>query len=57
MTVGTIIGIDAAKGDLDCWLHPAGKPGAATTPCMRKLLTICNAIIKADIPWQAPIAA
>lgn len=29
----------------------------ALTACMRKLLTICNAIIKSNTPWQAPIAA
>ena len=29
----------------------------ALTACMRKLLTICNAIIKSNTPWQNPIAA
>ena len=39
-------------------LCAAGKaPKVALTACMRKLLTICNAIIKSNTPWQAPIAA
>ena len=29
----------------------------ALTACMRKLLTICNAVIKTNTPWQASIAA
>ena len=39
-------------------LCAAGKaPKVALTACMRKLLTICNAIIKTNTTWQAPIAA
>ncbi len=39
-------------------LLAAGKaPKVALTACMRKLLTFCNAIIKSNTPWQAPIAA
>ena len=39
-------------------LIAAGKaPKVALTAGMRKLLTICNAIIKTNIPWQAAIAA
>lgn len=39
-------------------LLAAGKAKkVALTACMRKLLTICNAIIKSNTPWQAPIAA
>ena len=44
----------------DCYqrLLAAGKaPKVALTACMRKLLTICNAIVKSNTPWQAPIAA
>ena len=36
-------------------LRAAGKPAkVALTACMRKLLTILNAMIKANRPWQAP---
>ena len=39
-------------------LLAAGKAKkVALTACMRKLLTICNAIIKSNTPWQAPVAA
>ena len=39
-------------------LLAAGKAQkVALTACMRKLLTICNAIIKSNAPWQNPIAA
>lgn len=39
-------------------LLAAGKAKkVALTACMRKLLTICNAIIKSNTPWQAPISA
>ena len=39
-------------------LLAAGKAQkVALTACMRKLLAICNAIIKSNTPWQAPIAA
>ena len=39
-------------------LLAAGKAKkVALTACMRKLLTICNAIIKSNTPWQYPIAA
>ena len=38
-------------------LLAAGKAKkVALTACMRKLLTICNAIIKSSTPWQNPIA-
>jgi transposase len=36
-------------------LRAAGKPAkVALTACMRKLLTILNAILKAKTPWQPP---
>ena len=36
-------------------LRQAGKPAkVALTACMRKLLTILNAILKAKTPWQPP---
>lgn len=36
-------------------LRTAGKPAkVALTACMRKLLTILNAILKAKTPWQPP---
>ena len=39
-------------------LLAAGKAKkVALTACMRKLLTICNAIIKSNTPWQNPVAA
>ena len=39
-------------------LLAAGKAKkVALTAGMRKLLTICNAIIKSNTPWQNPIAA
>lgn len=39
-------------------LRAAGKlPKVALTACMRKLLTILNAMIKHQTPWQAPWAA
>ena len=39
-------------------LLAAGKAQkVALTACMRKLLTLCNAIIKSNTPWQNPIAA
>ena len=39
-------------------LLAAGKaPKVALTACMRKLLTLCNAIIKSNTTWQNPIAA
>ncbi len=38
-------------------LREAGKPfKVALTACMRKQLTILNAIIKTQTPWQAPCA-
>ena len=38
-------------------LLAAGKAQkVALTACMRKLLTLCNAIIKSNSPWQNPIA-
>ncbi len=39
-------------------LCEAGKPPkVALTACMRKLLTILNAILKSQTPWQAPCAS
>ncbi len=39
-------------------LLAAGKAQkVALTACMRKLLTVCNAIIKSNAPWINPIAA
>ena len=39
-------------------LLAAGKAKkVALTACMRKLLTICNAIVKSNTPWQNPVAA
>jgi len=39
-------------------LREAGKPPkVALTACMRKLLTILNAILKSQTPWQAPCAS
>ena len=39
-------------------LLAAGKAKkVALTACMRKLLTICNAIIKSNTPWQVPFPA
>ncbi len=39
-------------------LCEAGKPRkVALTACMRKLLTILNAILKSQTPWQAPFAS
>ena len=39
-------------------LLAAGKAQkVALTACMRKLLTLCNAIIKSNTPWQNPVAA
>ena len=36
-------------------LRAAGKPAkVALTACMRKLLTILNAMLKAKTPWQPP---
>jgi transposase len=36
-------------------LCAVGKPKkVALTACMRKLLTILNAILKSQIPWQTP---
>jgi len=32
-------------------------PKVALTACMRKLLTILNAIVKSQTPWQAPFAS
>jgi transposase len=35
------------------YLRAAGKPAkVAPTACMRKLLTILNALVKHHIPWQ-----
>ncbi len=39
-------------------LLAAGKAQkVALTACIRKLLTLCNAIIKSNAPWQNPVAA
>ncbi len=39
-------------------LRAAGKAQkVALIACMRKLLTLCNAIIKSNTPWQNPVAA
>ena len=39
-------------------LTAAGKPfKVAMTACMRKLLTILNAMLKTNQPWQSPRAA
>ena len=36
-------------------LRAAGKPAkVALTACMRKLLTILNAMLKTKTPWQPP---
>ena len=36
-------------------LRAAGKPAkVALTACMRKLLTLLNAMLKAKTPWQPP---
>jgi transposase len=36
-------------------LRAVGKPAkVALTACMRKLLTILNAMLKAKAPWQPP---
>ncbi len=37
------------------WLRAAGKPAKVTlTACLRKLLTILNAMLKTRSPWQPP---
>jgi len=42
-------------GDLQRRLRADGRPAnVALTACMRKLLTILNAMLKAKTPWQPP---
>jgi hypothetical protein len=63
MASAVYVGIDVAKG----WLDVAARPGAdpwrvdnapavALVACMRKLLTILNAVVRSRTAWRtAPV--
>ncbi|HEY2749217.1 MAG TPA: hypothetical protein VGL86_31585, partial [Polyangia bacterium] len=50
----SFVGIDVSKAQLDVAIRPSGGKAKklALTACMRKLLTVLNAMARSNTPWR-----